>query len=226
MAIVLTTLAAVKQQLGITVTTYDSELTTIIEQAEDWILRRCNLNPAMFDVGGSVTEYFDGNQADRIVLTYVPVSDTPVVKLLGYGSDELTISSDLYTYDPMSGVLAFKSNEIGRWLNGLGLGFGAGFQEYLNPSRLPGLNFGYGFRNVKVTYTGNEYAGGLIPPALARAAQEMSVWMYRAKRDDPSIQSEKLGDYQYSRGLDGFQTMFTYIENTWLSTFIRAKVGL
>lgn len=224
MAIVLTTLAAVKQQLGITVTTFDSELTTIIEQAEDWILRRCNFDPAEFDVGGEYTEYFDGNQSDRVVLTYVPISGTPVVKLLGYGSEEITVSTNLYTYDPNSGVLAFKQTEVGRWL--YGLGYGTGNMDQLNPGRIPGLNFGWGFRNVKVTYAGTEYAGGVVPPSLARAAQEMSVWMYRAKRDDPSIQSEKLGDYQYSRGLDGFQTMFTYIENTWLSTFIRAKVGL
>jgi len=231
MAIVLTTLAIVKSNLGIpsATTTYDAALTQKIEAAEGRIFELMNIKPFAFDVGGGFIEYFDGEQADRIVLTCVPIGGVTYVKLLGYGSEEITISSDFYTYDQDSGVLAFKQTEIGRWLAGGNAGWGSNVWQpggIWNGWRCYGQDFGYGFRNVKVSYTGFEYPGGVVPPALAEAATEYSVWLWVSKGQDFTMKSEDLADYKYERMPAGAAEFEKYLCSTFLSNYIRKAVGV
>lgn len=219
MALTLTTRSAIKEWLGISSTTYDTLIDNIGDRAESRILSLCN-RPDGF-ASGSKTEYFDGENADRIVLTNTPVTAISTVQALANGSVVDTLQSTEYTVDQNSGALGLDLTYTSRWLNGR--------QLYSNDYgtsdglRLLKPNFPHGWRNIKVVYTGG-YA--TIPGDLAQACIEYAAFMFRARSINPALASHTLGQHSWTVGPEGFTTFEKYLTETWLRNYIKGAIGV
>lgn len=196
MAITLTTLAKIKTHLGITVSTYDTQLTAMAEAAEGRIFEYTN-RPDGF-ASGSHTEYFDGEWFPTLpALLYSPITAVASVKIIrGEGSSETldlsTMSIDGLPLDGTAfstrvGIIAMRSRGATNWEHG---------DPYVSGPSIRGVpNFGGGFRRVQVIYTGGY---GTIPAALDFATIEFTAHIWRRKDRDPALKSESLGDYSYT----------------------------
>jgi hypothetical protein len=187
MAAELTTVAGVKTYLGISSSTYDTLLGTLLTGAEKGMRGRyCRPDgwtQAVF------TEYFDGENSERLVLTNTPIDTT--YTSMAVTVDGLTLDADTYTFDPASGVLAFKyaSNTLSANF------FAAGRTTIpaLGVGKVPG--FTNGFRNVAVTYRGG-YSS--IPEDLALAAQMYVGYLFSRRGADVALASHTLGSHSYT----------------------------
>jgi len=187
---VLCSLTNVQAQLGIS---SDSSLLSAYALRVDIIVANmCNRKDGF--LSSSHTETFDGMNSDRFVLTYTPVvASSAVITITGFGSDTETVDDDLYTVESATGIVGFRDSFVGRY------NWGYDFPPSTTLSRKPDLNFGRGFRNVSVVYTGG-YATASVPLDLQQIAIDMTCFLYRERNRDRGIQSESLGNYSYTLG--------------------------
>jgi hypothetical protein len=172
----------------------------LLGAAEDKLARLCD----RFDTGGNHwlsaarVEYIDGHSAGRLLLSWRPVTAVASVSLVYAGGDEQALDLSRLTVDGYdlggaftgpSGVLGFRASgpSVMGWEHGDPVG-----------ARMAGPvpNFGGGFRRVKVAYTGGFVT---VPNDLALAALETTAMLYRRKDRDPTLKSESLGDWSWTR---------------------------
>jgi len=216
---VIATVANVKEWLGISGSTYDTALDNFGTRAEKRIAVLCN-RPDGFATG-TKTEFFDGECADRLVLTYTPVTAISSVQLLAQGSVIETIQSTDYSVDAASGVLGLDVSYYGRYFGGSYLwgddrGVADGSRRWMP-------NLSVGFRNVKAIYTGG-YA--TYPEDLKQAVIEYTAFMFRARSFNPALTTHTLGQHSWTLGPEGLKAFESYIVDTWLSSYVRKVVAL
>lgn len=209
----------VKEWLGISVSTYDTAIDNFGTRAEARIAKMCN-RPDGFATG-TKTEYFDGENSDRVVLTNTPVTAITSVQLLSQGSVVETIASTYYTYDTNSGVLALESSYVARYFGGAYLyGNDRGTTD---GGRRMAPNLSSGYRNVKVIYTGGY---STYPDDLKQAVIEYTAFMFKARSLNPALQSHTLGQHTWTMSPDGIKSFENYLAETYLRDYIRKAVSL
>lgn len=162
-------------------------ISAIAIRTDDIIAGWCNRHPDGF-LSASHTEKFDGLCSDRFVMTYTPITGSPVITV-----DGQTVDSSLYIVENESGIVGIKWSDYDMWFQG-----GAPLRNYAAPQDFFSLpNFGRGFRACSVTYTGG-YASGSIPGDLQQCAIEVIGYLYAKRSINPLIQSKTLGDLSYT----------------------------
>ena len=211
----LLTTSATAAELGIANTGTNYTILSAITQRVDAILEGlCNC-PEGF-LSASHTEKIDGATAQFITVTYVPVTGTPVITI-----NSETIDSDLYTIETDTGIIGFKNSEYDMWFTG-GVPNLHGLPVY---DFNTGPNWGDGFRNVQIVYTGG-YASSAIPGNLKQAALDITSYIWTKRQRDPSLQSKKLGDLSWTARDDGgWKAFLDQIKDMYLTgTLIRHPV--
>lgn len=123
----------------------------------------------------SYTEDLDGNDLDWIYVENRPITSLTNVIITEVGGSTETITSTYLDYDGTSGKVWFIEG-------------GSGTYDY----------FPKGHFNVRVTYTGGY---STVPDAVQEACSQLCAQLYGQSADskNPSLQSESLGDYSYTR---------------------------
>lgn len=96
----MTLLETVKTELGITVTTYDTLLATLIQQVSAAIVAYCNREFAEETVIESFRPLWCASAVEALILARVPATDIDTVV-----EDGTTLDSDEYEVDPATGFL-------------------------------------------------------------------------------------------------------------------------
>jgi len=207
--------SATAVELGIANTGTNYTILSAITQRVDAILEGLCNRPSGF-LSASHTELIDGATAQLITLTYVPVTGSPVITI-----NDQTIDSDLYTIETDTGIIGFKSSDYDIWFSG-GIPNLHGLPVY-DFSYAP--NWGNGFRNVSVVYTGG-YASAAVPQNLKQAALDITAYIWFKKGRDPGLMSKKLGDLSWTARDDGgFRAFLDQICDMYLTgTLIRHPV--
>jgi hypothetical protein len=177
----LVVVSAVQSWLG--VSGNDGVLSGIIERAEDRINSLCDRENGF--VSAEMTEKHNGDTSPFVQLKHWPIdSDEDVtVVVTSPSGDSATLGTSTYSVDYSSGVLRLVSTVWELWA----LGYDA----------VP--LFPQGHQNISVTFTGG-YAADAIPGDLEQAALELVAAMWFGRRgQDPTLVSENLGSYSYTR---------------------------
>ena len=195
----LTTVAAVKRWLSVPTGYADDDvlIAEIIERTEDRINDLCGrkVGPTTQHgfVTGSKVEYFEGDLAGSVLLSFWPVTAVAsVVSVTGSDSSGVETSYTIAltrldvdgyaiggTFTAPVGRLGFRKT-----VPGSAMGFEYGEPQYgYQPFIGVGANFGVG-RRIKVTYTGG-YAVTAIPGQLQQAAIDMAAWQYKTRGQYP-----------------------------------------
>ena len=186
----LSTVADYKAYAGITASTWDTQLGVILTAAQKTMERYCNCDSLE---AAAYTEYHDGQVSELVVVRNVPINSVTSVILVSVDGSETTVDSDDYTYNSLTGVISFKRPSRGLvsyddW------GYPEGYGDGVSP------NFGYGFRNVKVTYNGGHSS---VPADLKFALYRLMDYMFATAGKDQTLSTETLGSYSYSRAFTG-----------------------
>lgn len=216
---VIASVSDVKEWLGLSGSTYDTAIGNFGTRAEARIARICN-RPDGF-TSGSKTEYLSGESADRLVLTYTPVTAIASIQLLSQGSVIETIQSTDYSVDDASGVVGLDVTYAGRYFGGSYLyGDDRGVADG-SRRLLPNLSVGY--RNVKVIYTGGY---STYPDDLKQAVIEYTAFLFRSRSINPALQSHTLGQHAWTIAPGGLAAFEDYLLTTLLSAFVRKAVAI
>ena len=173
----LTTTAKVKTYLGITASTDDALIATLVLAAQAKIERFCNRK---FD-SATFTEYYDGNNQPSIVLTNPPIDSITSVGFLASSTTYTTIDATSYVFDTESGIVELLGGVRVLWE------LGGDVRTF--------CVFPKGTNAVKVVYVGGY---STIPYDLEHATNELVGLMYggsAAVRQArlTGLQSESLG---------------------------------
>jgi len=188
----LTSASEYKTYAGISGSTYDSRLATLVSAAEAFVARYCGRT---FE-SATYTHTFDGSGNDTLQLRAWPVTSiTSVTEIYIDGTTE-AYDSDTYRFDSASGVLSRVFTGKGRWLGVPASEFTRwGSTEYQRFGS--GYVFPQGYQNIRVVYVGG-YA--TIPDDLKLLVWKIvDVW-FKGSGQDHSMQSESIGDYSYTKG--------------------------
>lgn len=169
----LATVADVKAYAKITGSEDDALLASLLESAEQALRDYCS-RPLGWSQA-SVAETLSGSGNNSLVVTNVPVAESPapvVVLLTGAVTTE-TVAASRYRFDPDSGEF-----------------------RIIEDDPIYACAWPAGFRNVTMTYTGG-YAA--IPANLSHAAILATLWLFYGSGQDPSMASEGLGAYSYTK---------------------------
>jgi hypothetical protein len=179
-------------------------LSAMMATADDILKGLTNRNPDGF-LSSSHTERISGEFANEFVLTYTPIVGDPVITINGN-----TIDSDLYYTEADTGIVGFKDYDYDSWF----VGWYPSHSSPLDFVNSP--NWGTGFRNVSVTYTGGYGTGTAVPARLSQAAYDIVAFLWNKKQRDPGLQSKTLGDLSWTAKsgnewqvfLDGIVSMY------------------
>jgi hypothetical protein len=196
MAIITT--AEYKTYAGITSNTDDTFIGLAISAAQSMAE---SYTGRTFDAGNFV-DIIDGNvaQANAQVKSW-PINTLTSVEYRS-GTQWITFQSDIYTFEPETGLIWIRSPVWGRvsgteagWL---GDGDGWSGPQYgigTGPSpRIP-----EGQYNLRVTYNGG-YAFANMPAELKWAMYQMVDVLFTNRARNPMLQSESIMSYSYSLG--------------------------
>lgn len=196
MAIITT--AEYKTYAGITSNTDDTfiglAITAAQSMAEGYTGRR-------FDVDDFV-DIIDGNvaQVNAQVKSW-PINTLTSVEYRS-GTQWITLQSDLYTFEPSTGLIWIRSPIWGR-VTGVGAGFLDDSDGWNGPQygigTGPSPRIPEGQYNLRVTYNGG-YATGDMPAELKWAMYQMVDALFTNRARNPMLQSESIMAYSYSMG--------------------------
>lgn len=204
----LTSVATVQAYLGDT-SISSSLLTTFIDAAEASIARycgRCDTPSGNHWLTHTRIEFLDGEWSASAMLKFTPITAVSAVSIILGNASTQTVALTNLTMDgkEITDLSASNPGLIGK----LGWRYGTSASVFNFEYGLPypgqydlGVYgtwgaFGGGFKRVKAEYTGG-FASA--PADLALAATMLSAEAYRDRTLNPSLQSERLGDYQYVR---------------------------
>lgn len=202
----LTVASAVTAYLGGTTPT---NLTDLINAAEDRIFGYCrrkavNSGESSFARDEHI-EYLSGELSSGVLLKFTPITAVSAVSRVlssgaGAGSEELEeIDLTLLSVDGIAipdlasnygpvGRLQYRNSTHNYWPS-----------DYATArlSRSPFPNFGSGRQLIKIAYSGGYQT---IPGGLKMAATILAAQLYRNQQRDPTLTSERLGEYAYTAG--------------------------
>ncbi|MBX3376051.1 MAG: hypothetical protein KF678_03495 [Phycisphaeraceae bacterium] len=184
-----------KAYAGITVSTWDTLLNTLITAAQAKVERYCN---RVFDTA-TFTEYYSGDDAGCLILKNTPITSVTSVSYVAPDGNNYALPTNAYRFDPETGELFLIPRGLKKATasNSLGVPYISNWQR---PS------FSEGFRNYVVVYVGG-YGGTYVMPtdlqlAMYQYVDELFVPVKNGAAVDTSMQNETLGDYSYTRKLD------------------------
>lgn len=184
----LTSVSNVKAKLGITATTYDAVLTTLVAQVDAMILRWLGRNIEEDEY----VEYPNGYGSKQIRLKQQPVTAISEVRIdsqrLFTGSNTLLTAGTDYAL--VNGML-FRINGV--WPNARENKWGL-----LADATVPSVGI------IKVTYTAGYDP---VPDDVILAADMLTIKLFGIRKDGEELTSESLEDYSYSRGDSGGDLM-------------------
>ncbi len=163
------------RQISALVSLSDAALTILVEAASDSIQRKCN---RLF-LEETRTEVYDGRGGRILWLREFPVAslDTTEAVIITYSDDTTyTYTSSYFNFNARTGELWFKP---------------AYFGDY----------FPTGFQNIAIKYTAGWQIAD-IPPMVQEATARLAHSFFNFETMDSSMQSERLGDYQYTKKAD------------------------
>ena len=184
----LSTLTDLKAWMGISVSTFDTQLTAALQASENMI-RQKTCRPLGF-TSQAITEYLDGENYDKLVVKYPPIDGAETITVSVAGT---TVASTEYTIDADKGFIGFKSTYLAGWYSG------ANTMNRAMPrlSSYPEPNFGGGFRQVQVTYTGG-YEAADMPEGLKMAANLLAASFF-AQKNGVALKTHQLGQHSWTR---------------------------
>ncbi|NBX24228.1 MAG: phage gp6-like head-tail connector protein [Microbacteriaceae bacterium] len=183
----LTTTAEYKSYAGISGSTDDTFIGLILAAAQTQVAQICNRT---FE-SATVTEIYDGNGEQSIVLRRPPVTSVTSVEWATSSTTWTTLPSEAYRIDLNAGVLSM-ANANASFLNFDDSMIDRPYRIGVRPS------FPRGNQNVRVVYVGG-YA--TIPDDLKFVVWSMMDMMFADRRANKAMQSESIGAYSYSRVL-------------------------
>lgn len=194
----LTTLARAKDYLGVTSSTYDTVITSIIEGAESQLRSWCGRANGW--TKAAQTEYFDQDNQSRFVLAYTPVDSTVSVVITINGT---TLDSGAYTTDYTKGIVGLISSFWG-WTSSYRWGRNT---NSILANRMPYQGVNPDFKAISIAYTG----GYTAPVYTSAPSLEQAVWMLISyqwgMRGKLGMTSETLGSYSYTRDPQGYEEL-------------------
>lgn len=185
----LVTATEYKTYAGISGSDLDTVIGVMIDIASVQIRRYCGRNLTTGFESASRTEVYDGNGYKELQLTEWPVTSiTSVTQVLDDGSTSALASTN-YRVEGATGRLVRLAARTGRFatstwgeVSSPGWGWEPGWDD--------------GFQNWSVVYTGGY---STIPDDLKFACYRLIDWMMGTRGTNPTLQSESLGSYSYSR---------------------------
>lgn len=191
----LTTLADLKSLLGITSTSHDALLSTLISTSTDFIQSYCGRT---FQQTAHSQIEIDGQGSDSLILPNYPV-DASASFVLQYRTSSLreasweTLDSKYYYVDWNEGMIIRAG---GSW-------------------RLPEGKFAKGKRNYRVTYTAGYYLPGDVgyvgdgsqaldlPYDLQYVCQKLAGTIFSKRKGEAGVKAESIGSYRadYHKGV-------------------------
>jgi hypothetical protein len=179
----LTTIDAVKRELGITVDTDDLTIVEMVKRASSAIARECR---RVFGIE-TVTETIDGTGTRLLGLSRTPILSVSAV------TEDSTAITDYSIEDAEAGAL-YRANGWGR-SGGLRMW---GTEAFSSGYILPG----YQDRRYSVTYQAGYLlpgeASSTLPGAVEQACLETVKAWYSQRDVDPTMASVKVGQFQVS----------------------------
>lgn len=193
------TAAEYKVYAGVSDSSLDAQLAVIIPAVQAELERYCGRT---FD-GATFTEYYDGNNASTINLNNFPVASVTSVAVVSvdHASTYYTYATTGYGIELATGILSLYQGADRFVVDPIDDGLAVA-NNYTR-----GSTFGRGHRNIKVVYVAG-YGGS----PYTTMPTDLKALMYRlvgfrlasAKPGyDPSLASERLGDYSYQRATGG-----------------------
>lgn len=165
----LTTLANLKQVLGITTNTENTLLENIIDRSTDIIESYCGNRRFLSTI--YTNEEYDGTGTK-----YINARQYPITAVTAYEENNGSVGTTDWNA---------LQNDYVRYIED-GHGPGQFYYEHY---------FAHGARNYRFSYTAG-YA--TIPYDLEEACIELCVWIYK-DRQNKGMQSETLGEYSYTK---------------------------
>lgn len=187
----LTTIANLKDWLGITGGDSDAFLDRIILAAEARIRGICNSRTSFLT--GTYVENFDGNNSQMLRLKHTPVASiTSIVNASG------TVDASTYSLNSGRGVVGFTyAGRSTKWSTAFASG------QIVTGQSFPSPSFGDNFNDVVVTYIGGYANIAAVPADLSQAALELAAIYYQSRDRDPGLQSETMGAYSWTKSVAG-----------------------
>lgn len=177
-----------KANAGITVSTYDTLITSLIAQAQAIAERLTGRNLE----SAERTERYDGPQdSNTIQLRSWPVTAVSAVKFYTGPTTYTTLGTDTYTYDGATGMLYLPGTGVPEVYASRDI---EGYP--IDPSIGTAPAFNVGTFAYAVTYTGG-YA--TVPEDLKAAMYAMVDYLFAQRGTDPTLESESMMDYSYKR---------------------------
>lgn len=185
----LVTTAVYKSWRGITGSTYDTFIATILDWVSNDIRDYCSRDETNGFESATRTEYYSGPDDAIIQLRERPVTSITSVTQTYAGGDSVVLDSGSYRVDADSGLLSRIDVVRNRFssYSASYLGQGGDFK--------PSPRFAEGFNNVTVVYVAGY---STIPGALTKATCLLADMLFNGRGRDMAIQSETIGQYSYT----------------------------
>ena len=203
----LTTSTAYKAYAGITATTWDTLLGTLVAAAQAMVEVYCGRPAGGFETA-TWTQARNGNGAESIWVPCWPVTTlTSVTEILSDGSTQ-ALDSTTYRIGQrgeiartgvsrarFGGVATSAGNWPGEYADG-GVGFG------------PEPSFCEGRNNYSIVYVGG-YASNAIPANLVTAIWMLVDILFARRGKDPALSGESIEGYSYQKSVTLTNDLFT-----------------
>lgn len=221
----LSSISLVKSQLGISVTTWDTELLAILNSAEtmiaDWCDRRDNsagmLGTESRWVSAAHTENLPGALQASVGLRFWPVTAITSVTVVGSSISSVALNSTTYRIDSDQRTLRMLGSYQDAWLVGL--------MDHPPPAA-PNIAYQINTNNA-YPYTAIVYTGGFnssaIPTSLSQAAIELTSRMFQKRKRDSSLTGEGIGNYHWTSAGPGAWQEY---KDEFCATYLSAYAGI
>lgn len=178
-----------KSYAGITATTWDTPLATLVTAISIQIRRYCGRDLSTGFESATWTHYFDGSETEYLQLSEWPLASITSIATLDDAGTATTVTSTDYRTELATGRVYYLGAVAGRFAGALDSFGGGVIDRWGTYPRWP-----LGFNNIKVIYVTS--AG--VPVDVKYAAYRM-VDLAFSNRARGDMKSESLGGYSYTR---------------------------